>query len=111
MTAFHVWRESERRLRRRSQVESTYLRLAERADPEGAEESRHRLEVLQEAIDALSPEERELVVTYYQGSGRDRIRKRKQLARTLGISLINLRVRAFRIRAKLEAGIAEERRD
>jgi len=62
---------------------------------------------LEECIAKLSPENRELVLRYYDADGRERIEQRKLLAEKLGIAPNALRIRAFRIRAELEKCLKE----
>jgi DNA-directed RNA polymerase specialized sigma24 family protein len=50
----------------------------------------------------LPPEQRELILSYYQGDKRDKIKNRSGLTRTLGISAGTLRMRALRLRASLQ---------
>jgi DNA-directed RNA polymerase specialized sigma24 family protein len=50
----------------------------------------------------LSPENRALVLRYYEADGREKIEKRKILADELGIAPNALRIRAYRIRAALQ---------
>ena len=57
---------------------------------------------LEECISKLSPENRRLVLRYYQADGRQKIEQRKQLADELGIAPNALRIRAYRIRAALQ---------
>lgn len=65
-------------------------------------------ECLEKALAALSPTSREIILTYYSGGdGRDKIERRRQLAASLGTDLNALRVRAHRIRARLEAWVAQ----
>lgn len=59
-------------------------------------------EWLDECLSRLEPDQRELILEYYQGSASDRIRNRQRLANQLGISLNSLRNRALRLREKLE---------
>lgn len=56
---------------------------------------------LEECIAKLSPENRKLVLRYYEADGREKIEKRKILADELGIAPNALRIRAYRIRAAL----------
>jgi RNA polymerase sigma factor (sigma-70 family) len=53
----------------------------------------------------LKPEERELILRYYEGAGQEKINSRKKLAEECGIGLNALRVRVLRIRAGLRACI------
>src|SRR5262245_22093649 len=61
-----------------------------------------RVECLRVCLGQLPPEQRELILSYYQGDKRDKIRNRSGLTRTLGISPGNLRMRALRLRASLQ---------
>jgi DNA-directed RNA polymerase specialized sigma24 family protein len=53
-------------------------------------------------MEKLSPENRELVMRYYEADGRAKIEKRKLQAEELGIAPNALRIRAYRIRAALQ---------
>ena len=64
-----------------------------------------RLDCLERGLGELKPADRDLILRYY---GADRIRGRRQLARDLGIAAGNLRIRAYRIRARLEKWIDGE---
>jgi DNA-directed RNA polymerase specialized sigma24 family protein len=59
-------------------------------------------ECLDSCIGKLSPENRQLVLQYYQDDKQARIDHRKHLAEQLGIALNALRIRAHRIRASLQ---------
>jgi DNA-directed RNA polymerase specialized sigma24 family protein len=62
---------------------------------------------LEGCLEGLLPAERALVLTYYrEGSGRARIESRQQQADSLGIGLNALRIRAFRLRERLEQCIS-----
>jgi len=62
---------------------------------------------LEECIRELTEFERKLIVSYYFGEKSTKIQMRKKLASELGISAEALRIRAHRIRTKLEASILE----
>ncbi len=68
-------------------------------DPERDEREFERLEIL---LNRLSQRDRDLIIAYYQGEGRERIQRRKDLAAALG-GMNALRIQVFRIRAKLRA--------
>src|SRR5689334_24730966 len=59
-------------------------------------------ECLESCLDKLTPENRELVLEYYQDEKKAKIDHRRQLAEKLGIAVNALRIRAFRIRNSLE---------
>ena len=61
---------------------------------------------LQQCIAELSPEDRDLILAYYVGTGRDRIDGRARLAATLGLSENALRSRARRVRDRLRVRAA-----
>jgi RNA polymerase sigma factor (sigma-70 family) len=66
-----------------------------------------RLDWLAVGLDQLPAESRELILDYYQGDHRERIRHRKQIAERLGIPLNALRIRVYRIRERLERHFSE----
>jgi DNA-directed RNA polymerase specialized sigma24 family protein len=59
-------------------------------------------ECFEKCLGSLPPESRELIIGYYQQEKRAKIDRRKEQAAKLGIPLNALRIRAHRIRAKLE---------
>jgi len=62
-----------------------------------------RLECLEHCLEALMPGDRQLIYEYYQGETGTKVQNRKTLADRIGIPLNALRIRALRIREKLEA--------
>jgi DNA-directed RNA polymerase specialized sigma24 family protein len=60
-----------------------------------------RFSCLEKCLDVLTPDNRDLVVQYYQNEKKAKIKQRKQLAVRLGIAPNALRIRACRIRASL----------
>jgi DNA-directed RNA polymerase specialized sigma subunit len=69
---------------------------------EQAEQERG-LACLKQCLQALPEESQTLLRAYYQGEKDEKIRGRKQLAANLGIPLNALRIRACRLRDKVEA--------
>jgi DNA-directed RNA polymerase specialized sigma24 family protein len=67
-----------------------------------AEQKEQGLECLDHCLNALGSEDRDLITSYYQGETAVKIRNRKQLAAGRGIGANALRIRALRIREKLE---------
>lgn len=61
----------------------------------------HKYQCLEKCIRQLDPQNRDLVVQYYQDDKRAKINHRKELAERLNIALNALRIRAHRIRASL----------
>lgn len=60
-------------------------------------------ECLDQCVQQLSPDAREIILQYYQEEKRSKIDRRKALADRLGIAINALRIRAYRIRASLQA--------
>ena len=65
--------------------------------------SERKLDCLERCLRSLPPEQRELITLYYRGERGAKIEGRRDLARRLGVPLNALRIRASRLRAKLEA--------
>lgn len=64
-----------------------------------------RLACLEQCLQELSADDRELITAYYRGEGRVKIEARRELAARLAISISALRIRACRIRHKLEVRV------
>ena len=75
-------------------------------DSEDDDASR-RFECLERCLNELSLESRDFVTAYYKGTQRAKIDNRKRLADGLGIPLNALRLRARRLREKLEACVVK----
>jgi RNA polymerase sigma factor (sigma-70 family) len=75
-------------------------------DDDAAEKER-MLQCLDRCLQQLPPESRTLIIEYYQDSQRDRIDRRKALAKRLGLRRDALANRAQRLREKLEQCILE----
>jgi RNA polymerase sigma factor (sigma-70 family) len=73
-----------------------------RAWPEMHSDVEHRVEALKLSLDELSQDDRFLILNYYQGEKSDKIKTRKMLSELLGIEASTLRMRAMRIREKLQ---------
>jgi DNA-directed RNA polymerase specialized sigma24 family protein len=61
-----------------------------------------RAPCLRRCLDRLSPETRNLILHYYQGDKGDKIRNRKSLTELFGIPASTLRMRALRVRERLQ---------
>ena len=73
--------------------------------PEDSDES--RLKCLRRCLQTLSPDNRELILQYYQGEKGEKIANRKKLLDRLGIPVNTLRMRALRLRERLQACVEE----
>jgi DNA-directed RNA polymerase specialized sigma24 family protein len=70
-----------------------------------SEEPEAALQCISRCAARLSAEDRELILAYYQGGGRDLQRSRKELADRFGLSPNALRVRVHRLRRVLGAAV------
>jgi len=66
-----------------------------------------RRECNKKCLKDLTEAERDLIVTYCQPDGRPKKERRQDLATKLGIKRENLRLKAFRIREKLDKCVAD----
>lgn len=67
-----------------------------------ADDPEQRLACLRRCLSELSPETRNLILHYYQGDKGDKIKNRKGLTEFLGIPPSTLRMRALRVRERLQ---------
>ena len=73
-------------------------------EPDDGEE---RLHCLQNCLQTLSPDNRELILQYYQGEKGEKIQNRKKLLEHLGIPVNTLRMRALRLRERLQGCVEQ----
>jgi DNA-directed RNA polymerase specialized sigma24 family protein len=66
-----------------------------------------RLTCLRNCLQTLSPDNRELILQYYQGEKSEKIQNRKKLMERLGIPVNTLRMRALRLRERLQGCVEE----
>ncbi len=83
-------------------LSSAALARASRPLPATAEAEEKRMVCLEQCIDKLMSEERDLILEYYRGEQHEKIRRRRQLAERLALTLNALSIRACRIRIRLE---------
>jgi RNA polymerase sigma factor (sigma-70 family) len=72
------------------------------APPEAESEPEIREECLRHCLAQLSPENRDLILNYYRDDKGEKIKIRKELMQRFGISASTLRMRALRIRERLQ---------
>jgi RNA polymerase sigma factor (sigma-70 family) len=82
-------------------------RLTSAPDYETDQRTEQQLEYLDQCLQVLQPECRELIKQYYEAPPGANIDNRKLLAARLGIPLNALRVRVHRIRARLRQSVSE----
>jgi DNA-directed RNA polymerase specialized sigma24 family protein len=62
-----------------------------------------RTACLERCLAALPPPGRDLLISYYEGPDRERIRRRRELAQRRGMLMNALRIRVHRLRATVES--------
>jgi DNA-directed RNA polymerase specialized sigma24 family protein len=72
-----------------------------------AEDDEGRLNCLRNCLQTLSPDNRELILQYYQGEKGEKIDNRKKLLERLAIPVNTLRMRALRLRERLQSCVEE----
>ena len=92
--------------RQREQSALTELGTASEVyvEPDDGEE---RLTCLKQCLQTLSPDNRDLILEYYQGEKSEKIRNRKKLLERLGVPVNTLRMRALRLRERLQGCVEE----
>lgn len=74
---------------------------------DGTDDSSLQYDCLEKCLKHLTPQNRELIMEYYQSGEGANIENRKKLASRLGLALNALRIRAHRIRAELKKCVLE----
>ena len=92
--------------RQREQSAFNELGTAPDVQPE-PDDTEQRLECLRNCLQTLSPDNRELILEYYQGEKGEKIQNRKKLLARLGVPVNTLRMRALRLRERLQACVEE----
>ena len=77
------------------------------ATPDANQPSEQTYLCLDRCLDKLAPHAREIIVQYYAAEKREKVTLRKRIAVRFGMSSSNLRLRALRIRAKLQTCIEQ----
>jgi DNA-directed RNA polymerase specialized sigma24 family protein len=87
---------------KRTSLDSSHHEVATATVGTALDEHELRLNCLEECLDALPTDSRDLIVEYYQDEKRNRIERRKALAVKLGLQREALANRAQRLRDRLE---------
>ena len=74
---------------------------------EAEDDGEGRLTCLRNCLQTLSPDNRDLILQYYQGEKSEKIQNRKKLMEQLGIPVNTLRMRALRVRERLQGCVEE----
>lgn len=68
-----------------------------------SEQSQAMERCMEQCLQRLPPADREFIIAYYEGEKRQKIEAKKKLAERLGLTSLQMRKRAFRIRSELKA--------
>lgn len=74
---------------------------------EEKDDGEHRLVCLRSCLETLTTDNRALILEYYQGEKGEKIQNRKKLMDRLGIPVNTLRMRALRLREKLQSCVED----
>lgn len=74
---------------------------------EEKDDAENRLVCLRSCLETLTTDNRALILQYYQGEKGEKIQNRKKLMDRLGIPVNTLRMRALRLREKLQSCVEE----
>ena len=74
---------------------------------EEKDDGEHRLVCLRSCLETLTTDNRALILQYYQGEKGEKIQNRKKLMDQFGIPVNTLRMRALRLREKLQSCVEE----
>jgi DNA-directed RNA polymerase specialized sigma24 family protein len=72
-----------------------------------SDEGENRLTCLRNCLQTLSADNRDLILQYYQGEKSEKIQNRKKLMEKLGVPVNTLRMRALRLRERLQGCVEE----
>ncbi|HSB27189.1 MAG TPA: hypothetical protein VLE19_05025 [Pyrinomonadaceae bacterium] len=77
------------------------------SEVEDLSDSDTRIDCLQKCLQQLSSDNRELIIQYYQGDRGEKIENRRKLGERLGVAINTLRMRAQRLRERLQNCVEE----
>lgn len=72
-----------------------------------SDDGESQLTCLRNCLQTLSPDNRDLILQYYQGEKGEKIQNRKKLIQSLGVPVNTLRMRALRLRERLQGCVQE----
>ena len=93
--------------RQREQSALTEMGQANEAYVDSDDDGDDRLDCLRNCLETLSPDNRELILQYYQGDKSEKINNRKKLLERLGIPVNTLRMRTLRLRDRLQGCVEQ----
>ncbi len=80
---------------------------ASRIEQDDASDSEARIQCLQHCLQGMSPDNRQLIIEYYEGDKGVKIENRRKLGVRLGLAINTLRMRAQRVRERLQVCVEE----
>lgn len=93
--------------RQREQVAITELTNTSTEVADNPDDGEERIGCLRHCLSALTTENRQLITEYYEGEKGDKIQNRKKLVEKLGIPVNTLRMRALRLRDRLQVCVED----
>ena len=95
-------------LKSRQREQSALTEMGQASEPvAGSDDGEDRLDCLRNCLQTLSADNRELILEYYHGEKSEKIQNRKKLLDRLGISVNTLRMRALRLRDRLQGCVEQ----
>lgn len=90
-------------LKSRQREQSALTEMGQASEPiVESDDGEDRLDCLRDCLQTLSTDNRDLILQYYHGEKSEKIQNRKRLIDQLGISVNTLRMRALRLRERLQ---------
>ena len=93
--------------RQREQVAITELTNTSTEAADDPDDGEERIGCLRHCLSGLTTENRQLITEYYEGEKGDKIQNRKKLVEKLGIPVNTLRMRALRLRDRLQVCVED----
>jgi DNA-directed RNA polymerase specialized sigma24 family protein len=93
--------------RAREQKALTEMTTSHAAPDDADDGAQARIECLRACLETLPSNNRELIIQYYQGEKGAKIENRKRLVERLGIPVNTLRMRALRLRERLQSCVED----
>ena len=95
-------------LKSRQREQSALTEMGQASEPVfDSDDGEDRLNCLRDCLQTLSADNRELILQYYQGEKSEKIQNRKKLIDRLGIPVNTLRMRALRLRDRLQGCVEQ----
>ena len=93
--------------RQREQVAITEFTNTSTEVADNPDDGEERIGCLRHCLSGLTTENRQLITEYYEGEKGDKIQNRKKLVEKLGIPVNTLRMRALRLRDRLQVCVED----